>query len=170
MGVPATVTTTRELTQPLRSWTPRNWAAAVAVAVTTVVVVGVPTDLIDTPLFSREVPPTWWSWPVLVLTAVLTGLLVGTYVANPTITKNSSASSLAGGLGGLLSFFAVGCPVCNKLVLLAVGSNGAFRWFQPVQPVLSVAGLLLLGWAVVTRLRSANACPTPRSIRRSDVA
>lgn len=155
--------------RPLRSWPLRCWIAAAAVAVATVIVIGVPTDLIDTPFFARAVPPTWWAWPVLGSTAVLTGLLVGTYIGDPTPSTDPS-SSRAGGIGGLLSFFAVGCPVCNKLVLLAIGSNGALRWFQPVQPVLSVAGLLLLGWALATRLRSANACPVPRSTQQSNVA
>jgi hypothetical protein len=35
--------------------------AAVGTAVAFVLVVAVPTDLIDTPLFSREIPPTWWA-------------------------------------------------------------------------------------------------------------
>lgn len=137
------MTSASELARPLRAWALRSWATAAAVTAATVAAIGIPTDLVDTPCFSRAVPPTWWSWPVLMLTAASTGLLVGTYVANPATTKSSTASSRAGGIGGLLSFFAVGCPVCNKLVLFAIGSNGALRWFQPVQPLLSVAGLML---------------------------
>lgn len=66
--------------------------------------------------------------------------------------------------GGLLTFFAVGCPVCNKLVLLALGYAGAMTWFQPVQPVLQVLAVTLLGLALVQRLRGELACtvsPTP---------
>ncbi|MDX1889699.1 hypothetical protein [Mycolicibacterium sp. 050158] len=151
--------------RPLLTWPRRRWIAAGAAALATIVLVGVPTDLIDTPLFSREVPPTWWSWPVLMLTATLTGLLVATYVATPPATGSDRSASRAGGVGGLLSFFAVGCPVCNKLVLLALGTSGALRWFQPVQPVLSVAGLLLLGWALRARLRTEQACRMPQRAR-----
>lgn len=158
-----------EWVRPLQSWPLRGWLTAATATVGTVLVIGVPTDLIDTALFSRDVPPAWWAWPVLGLTASLTGLLVGTYVGNAAEgAKGSSASPRAGGLGGLLSFLAVGCPACNKLVLFAIGSNGALRWFQPLQPMLSIAGLLLLGRALLARLRSASACPTPRSIRRSN--
>lgn len=61
----------------------------------------------------------------------------------------------------MVTFFAVGCPVCNKLVLLAVGTSGALAWFEPVQPVLSVLALGLLAWALIRRLRSEASCPVP---------
>ena len=156
--------------QQLRSWPRRRWAAAAAAAALTVGLVGVPTDLVNTPLFSRAVPPTWWSWPVLVVTAVATGLLGATYVAVPGVAVPGAAApdrspSRLGSAGGVLTYFAVGCPVCNKLVLLAVGSSGALHWFEPVQPVLAFAGLILLGWALRARLRAAQTCPVPSRAR-----
>ena len=60
--------------------------------------------------------------------------------------------------GGLLSAFAVGCPVCNKLVVLALGVNGALSWFAPVQPVLAVVSLGLLGYALKVRVRTLRTC------------
>ena len=56
-----------ELFGDLRRWPSRRWWAALATAVFTVIFIAVPTDLIDTSLFSRQVPPTVWSWPVLIL-------------------------------------------------------------------------------------------------------
>jgi hypothetical protein len=64
-------------------------------------------------------------------------------------------------VGGLLSFFAIGCPTCNKLVLIALGSSGAITWFEPVQPVLALAGIALLAWALRRRLQSATSCVMP---------
>lgn len=61
--------------------------------------------------------------------------------------------------GGLLTFFAVGCPVCNKLVLIALGSAGAMTWFAPLQPLLVVAGIAALGWALRTRIVGQRECP-----------
>ncbi|GIM63480.1 hypothetical protein Pve01_80590 [Planomonospora venezuelensis] len=58
----------------------------------------------------------------------------------------------------MLTFFAVGSPVCNKLVLLALGSAGAMVWFEPVQPLLQLAALGLLVWALRVRLRGELAC------------
>jgi hypothetical protein len=60
-----------------------------------------------------------------------------------------------------LAFFAVGCPVCNKLALVALGYAGALRWFAPVQPFLAVGGVALLGWALRARLQGQLVCPAP---------
>jgi len=60
--------------------------------------------------------------------------------------------------GGVLSFFAVGCPVCNKLVVLAVGVSGALSYWAPVQPFLAAASVALLGLAAHRRLRGLKSC------------
>lgn len=62
--------------------------------------------------------------------------------------------------GTVLAWFAVGCPVCNKLALLALGYSGAITWFAPIQPLLAVGALLLTGGALVFRLRGQVYCPT----------
>ncbi len=143
----------------MRTWPRRRWIVAASAAVGTVLLIAVPTDLIDTPVFSRQVPPTWWAWPVTLVAAVLSGLVLATYVADPAGRGDDSAApGRAGSLGGVLTFFAVGCPVCNKIVLLALGTTGAMRWFEPVQPVLSVAAIGLLAWALRKRLQSADSC------------
>lgn len=125
--------------------------------------VGLPTDVIPNPVFGRPVPVTWWSYPVLALTGVLGGLLAATYVRSGA-ARNAELDrpGRAGGIGGVLSFFAVGCPVCNKLVVVALGTTGARQWFEPVQPWLAGASVVLLGWALRARLRSATACPVPK--------
>ena len=149
----------------LRAWDRRRWLTALAMTAISVLVVAVPTDLIDTPVFSREVPPTWWSWPALLASSALAGLLVATYVREPgspdQAPEEEGRTRWWGGAGGLLTFFAVGCPVCNKLVLLALGASGAMTYFEPVQPVLSVLALLLLAWALTRRLRGQVACAVP---------
>ena len=120
--------------------------------------VGIPSDVVPNPVFGRPVDVTWWSYPVLVITAVLGGLLIATYVNDGTADDDLDRPGRASGFGGLLSFFAVGCPTCNKLVVLALGTTGALDWFAPAQPVLAVGSLGLLGWALRARLRSASEC------------
>ena len=60
--------------------------------------------------------------------------------------------------GVALAWFAVGCPVCNKIALLALGYSGALTWFAPAQPYLAAAALLLTAGALVVRLRGQVYC------------
>lgn len=144
----------------IRRFTARQWSVAAGAAVVVALLVGLPTDVIPNPVFGRPVPVTWWSYPVLVVTAVLGGVLAATYVRTD---DELDRPARTGGVGGLLSFFAVGCPVCNKVVVLALGTVGARRWFEPLQPLLAVASIVLLVVALRSRVRYADACPLPRS-------
>jgi hypothetical protein len=145
-----------------RSWSGSHLLVAGGAAVLVALAIGLPTDVIPNPVFGRPVPVTWWSYPTLLITAVLGGLLAATYVDNRPTTPASlddvDAPTRRGGMAGMLSFFAVGCPVCNKLVVVALGTTGARQWFEPVQPALAVASIVLLAWALRARLRSATVC------------
>lgn len=146
----------------LLRWPARRWLVALVAATAFALVVAVPTALIETPVFGREIPPTWWAWPSLLVSSLLAGLLVATYVRAPD-QPDRAASRRGGWAGGLLTFFAVGCPVCNKLVLLALGSAGAMTWFEPFQPVLQGLAVLLLLWALRSRLLGELSCSTSPS-------
>ncbi|MFN2320602.1 MAG: hypothetical protein ABR500_13095 [Dermatophilaceae bacterium] len=157
----------------LRGWGARRWAVAVASTLGTILLIGLPTVLIPNPVFGREIPTTWWNWPALLAAAVLSGLLVATYVRQSTPlgvlenTDTEESGSRRGMIGGVLTFFAVGCPVCNKIVLIALGTSGAMQWFAPVQPLLAVAAVAALVWALHTRLRGERACkvtPAPTTL------
>jgi hypothetical protein len=160
-------------------WTRRQWLTAAVAGVVVALAIGLPTDVIPNPVFGRPVDITWWSYPTLVVTAVLGGLLAATYVrVGPRSTPSAPIDGAdagdeveidrpgrLGSIGGLLSFFAVGCPVCNKLVVIALGTTGALEWFAPAQPILAVASIVLLAWALRVRLRGATSCPVPGTIR-----
>lgn len=143
----------------LAAWTPRQWVTAGAAAVGVALATGLPTDVIPNPVFGRPVPVTWWSYPTLVVSSILAGLLIGTYVrpVGAEIEPLDRAGR-TGGVGAVVSFFAVGCPVCNKLAVVALGTSGALRFFEPLQPVLAVASIVLLGLALRSRLRGAVLC------------
>lgn len=144
----------------LSQWSSRRWRVAVTAALVSVVVIAVPTAMIPTPIFGREIGVTWWAWPALLVSAALGGLLMATYVREPGAAAEEPVSR-KGLVGGLLTYFAVGCPVCNKLALLALGYTGALTWFAPVQPLLALGGVLLLALALRARLRGQVACPVP---------
>ena len=164
---PAAVRVRPTLLQVLIGWDRRRWAVAGAVAAGYALLVGLATVIIPNPVFARDIPVVAWNYPVLVLTSVLVGLLAATYVRPDADRRTGLAdrterrSSRAGMAGGVLAWFAVGCPVCNKIALIALGYTGALTWFAPVQPFLAVGALLLTAWALVVRLRGEVSCPVP---------
>ena len=93
------------------------------------------------------------------MSAILAGLVTATYVHTPTVPRR--AEGRLGMVGGIITIFAVGCPVCNKIVLLALGATGAMQFFEPVQPYLAAASIGLLGWALYARLTRENSCTLP---------
>ena len=145
------------LTASLRSWPARRWSDAVAAAMAFAVAAGAPTDVLPNPLFDRTRPVTWWSYPTLAAAALLAGLVTATYLRSPAAPVATGKTTS----GGLLSALAIGCPVCNKLVVLALGTSGALTLWAPLQPVLAAASIALLAWALRTRLAAERSCPLP---------
>lgn len=141
----------------LLSWPARRWVAAAVGALLSALAIGIPTVVVPNPWFTRMTPVTWWSWPVWVAAAVLAGLVLATYVRRP----DRAGGAGVGVGGGFLGFLAVGCPVCNKIVIALLGTAGAMQWWAPVQPLLGLASVALLGWALRSRLRAERACPVP---------
>ena len=137
---------------------PRGIAVGLIAAFLTVLVIGMPTAVVPNRFFTRMTPTRPQDILFLALTALLTGLIAATYAAPQVPTLSGGEARLTG--GGILSFLAIGCPICNKLVVLALGINGALRWFEPIQPLLGVASLALLGVAAWSRLRALRVdCP-----------
>ncbi len=144
----------------IRYWGVRRYLAAAIAGIIWLVVSGVPTDIVDTALFTRMTPVVWWNYPFWIGGAVLVGLLAATYVAEPGGGRAGGSQETNAAGGGVLSVLAIGCPVCNKLVVLALGYGGAMTYFAPVQPVLGFLSVGLLLYALRLRLRGERACPT----------
>lgn len=149
-------------------WTVRHSLVAAAGSVGAALLIGLPTDVVPNPVFGRAIEVTWWSYPTLAVVSVLSGLLLATYVRDGSVAALPEDRPARRGLAsGALSLFAVGCPVCNKLVLLALGSSGAMTWFAPAQPLLAAVSIVGLAVALRTRWKAQSACPLPRRGRAS---
>jgi len=155
----------------MRTWTARRWAAAAGATLVSALILGLPTEMIPNPIFGRQIEAPAWTYLAFAISSVLAGLLLATYVSNQPRAARAvddddeqlemTADERRFTLGGLLSFLAIGCPTCNKLVVVALGSSGALTWFEPVQPFLAVAGIALLGYALRRRLQSEISCKVP---------
>ena len=116
-------------------------------------VVGLATAIIANPWFERMTPVTVWNLVFWIGPGLLVGLLGGSYVVP--LTGQVCAVGERTAFGGVLSFLAAGCPLCNKAVVLVLGTSGALAYFEPLQPVLGLASVALLSYGVWLRLRPA---------------
>ena len=143
----------------VRLWSARQWLVALLAGGGAALVIGVPTGIIATSWYARMTPVTWWDYPIWALSSVLVGLTAATYVRSSGIQVSSPDRSRRTLGATLLSALAVGCPVCNKLVVSLVGISGALSYWAPVQPVLGTLSVGLLAVGLAVRLRGAVACP-----------
>ena len=141
----------------LSKWTSTRWIIALVTSVITYIIIAIPTAIIKNPIFGREVGVTSWSIPVLVITSILSGLLFATYVRNENYLPEERSAKI-GSAGAFFSFLAVGCPVCNKIALIALGTSGAMQYFAPVQPYLALFGVIFLLYALQKRLVGESMC------------
>lgn len=132
-------------------------ATALAAALAAVAI-GIPTDLLPNPWFKRMTPVRTTDLVLWPLTSLAAGALLATYALPRSAGRQSDATAGVG--GGLLGVLAVGCPVCNKLVVLALGFSGALTYFAPIQPALGALAILMTLFVLRRRLLALQrGCP-----------
>jgi hypothetical protein len=137
----------------------RFWSLSGLYTAGSALLLGVPTRLVPNPLFSRIVPTGPQDYVIWVVSALLLGPLLALMTLYPTPSQKAAPGkrSIAGTgrafAGALLSFFSVGCPVCNKVVVLLLGLGGAMTIFNPLRPFLGLASIVLLGVTLFLRVR-----------------
>lgn len=139
--------------EALRARSTRFWLEAAGWALTTALIVAIPTVLVRNPMFTRMTPTRWWDYVFLAISAPLIGLTMAFRRHIETRDCPIERRSLA---GAALVFLAVGCPVCNKLVVALLGVGGALAYFAPAQPVLGALSVLLAFSTLLLALRSAS--------------
>jgi hypothetical protein len=138
----------------LRSLGWRSWAFGAIGAGAVALVIAVPTRLVANPWFSRMTPTRPQDYVFLVVSSVLLG-------ATLAVGRHRTLSGARSLTGGVATYLAVGCPVCNKVVVMLLGTGGAMTWFAPLQPVIAVVGVLVLATALHSGVRSlqVTSCP-----------
>ena len=121
----------------------------VGAGVISFLVLAISTTIIPNPVFPREEPVRTVDYIILGDVTLLATALGATYAIPKScpLQRNKLLS------GGVLSLIAIGCPVCNVAVVALIGTGGALAWFAPVQPILGVAAVGLLSFALVIQVR-----------------
>ena len=137
-----------------------TWLRAIPIALFAGVLIAIPSDLIDNPIFGRPVPPRAIDYVILAITASLIGLILA---IQPERTEDAERQETRTMFGGFVSFLAVGCPVCNQVVVALVGTSGALSWWAPVQPIVGLIAIGVLLYTLRMRLQTyrLTACPLP---------
>ncbi|NNE94920.1 MAG: hypothetical protein HKN24_02730 [Acidimicrobiales bacterium] len=146
----------------LRDLPSTTYLRAIPYALVAAVFIGVPSDLIDTPIFGRPVESRPIDYVIWTITSALIGLVFAIRLP-ATHADEQERNDVRTVWGGFVSFLAVGCPVCNQMVVALLGTSGALSWWAPVQPFVGVAAIGLVLRALRTRLATyqLNACPLP---------
>lgn len=144
-------------------FTPKAWIITVLAAAIGLLVIGLPTAIYENPFFVRMTPVRPQDYVIWVVSSVLIGLIAGSYFAGRSTVGEGKMVS-----GGVLSVLAVGCPICNKPVVLLLGTSGALSFFAPVQLYIGVASVLLMGWTLFLRAKAlAGKCLVSQATNHS---
>lgn len=111
-----------------------------AVALGSFVALGTVAALWENPLFVRMTP----AGDLEVVLLGLLSVLLGIYVA----IRRPFCSAKTAGVGGVLGFIGVACPVCNKVLLLLFGGDLLLTYFEPVRVYVAAVGVLVVAAAV----------------------
>jgi hypothetical protein len=144
--------------------TPRYWGTALVGSLGTLLLLGLPAALIPNPVFGRQIEAEPFAYAVWIASAALAGPLIADWLvpARPDAGRDPHRDGTGEAgltLGGLVAFLAIGCPICNKIVLVLLGTTGALQLFAPIQPILGAASVALLAGTLAWRLRArARGC------------
>lgn len=91
-------------------------------------------------------------------------LLAGVDVGLP----QSRCGKRTAGAGAVIEFLGIACPVCNKVLVLLVGSALLLEYYEPVRLHVALAGVVLLAAGVGLKLSRPDYFTMPR--RAADVS
>jgi len=172
----AAISSLRELDDP------RLLAWALAFGIAVLLSFGLITAIIPNPVFGRSIPPEPFAIVVWLISAPLAGLIAATYVVAPSWnhapasvigasapadasgTRRPADGTTLGSVAGFAAFLAIGCPLCNKVALVLLGTSGALSVFAPIQPLIGAVSVVLLAVTLAWRLHlrgNDGACSRP---------
>lgn len=145
---------------PLSTISWRSWVKGALVASLAFLVLGTASALWGNPFFVRMTTAGGWEIGLLGMLSVLLGLWVA--------IRRPACRARAVGMGGVLGFLGVACPVCNKVLLLVFGGELLLTYFEPLRVYVAAAGVALVGLAVIHEWqRGRGLADRPKRMRAS---
>jgi hypothetical protein len=110
---------------------------------------GTVTAVIPNSFFRRMTQVTTLDYLFLFVTSLLVGIFVALHFFHKG-NRACTASAVSGGIGGFVSF---SCTVCNKFLVLALGTAGVLAFVEPYRPLIGLLGIGLLGFSVALKIK-----------------
>lgn len=125
-------------------------ASFILYALAAVVILGVPTALVQNPVFHRMIQST----PLDYVFLFTTSILAAAYLAIPAAACGHDGKAAGGSVLGVLAF---ACPICDVLLVLLFGASFLLSFFNPLRPIIGVLSVLVLAYAVSQKLEMVPA-------------
>jgi len=113
-------------------------------------VFGMITSVIQNRFFTRMTPVGWLEYASLLITSLMMGAYFGLAFYAKSANKVCNRTAAAGGVFGFLTF---GCSICNKILVFFLGVAGVLTYFEPLRPLLGIASIGFLGFAIFNKAR-----------------
>lgn len=130
----------------------------IATAILSFSALGTVAALWSNPWFVRMTPVGNWEVALLAASSALAGL----YVA----VRRPACSAKWAGLGGVINFLGVACPICNKILVAAFGTQLLMSYFDPIRVHVAAIGAIVLAVAVVLEIARARGLRLSRAFQR----
>lgn len=138
---------------PQTAWAliaPKPLAFGLVATLISAVLQAIPTAVISNPVFVRMTPVRAQDYLFLAASSALIGLIFSTFgVRKAAVSCQSRAVG-----GGVLSTLAIGCPICNHVVVALIGISGALTYWAPLQPVVGATAIVILIWTLLKRMQA----------------
>ena len=108
------------------------------------VALGTVAALWENSFFIRMTPVGNWEIALLAMLSILIGIYV--------MIRRPYCSDKALGAGGVIGCLGIGCPICNKILLLAFGSELLLTYFEPIRLYVALLGVLIIIRAIMSEL------------------
>ena len=110
------------------------------------IIMGIPTALVPNPFaqYARMISATFLDYFFLVATSVLLAILISLKICYKS-KKQIGVKELAGGAAGFIAF---SCPLCNVLLITALGSTVVSSFIEPLRPILGVISIIILSYLI----------------------
>lgn len=117
-----------------------------------VLLFGIPTALIPTQWFGRMTPARTLDYLFLLANSALLGAYIGLYYYEKSaITKRTDTLATSGSIFNIL---AVGCPICNKVLVALLGFSAVLTYVEPARVWFGLASTALVSVALVTKAKT----------------